>query len=156
METKTFLIVLGAIITFVVLGGIWLISNSISEQSKVQYESAMNQSKTQYNEAMDITTSKFNVQSNVSEIIHQYIFDNITDLKKGLDPIIAIIPNATQSHVDQQTHYNQSADLDEILNAMGNNSDIVEQNKQDHELLVSINKTLSGLINDIPPTLATR
>lgn len=125
METKTFLIVLGAIITFIVLGGIWFISNSISEQSN----------------------------------------------------ILEQIPNTTQSKFNQDLHYNNSIihfgtlevmnqTLSDFINGSSNNNsgsstdngnkEIDERQEQDHELLVSINKTLSGLINDIPPTLATR
>jgi hypothetical protein len=144
MDVKWFFVVVGIFLTFAILTAMYFIGVYIALQSEqnadkqitvsVQnYDKAMNQSKAQYEKQLNQSTSNFNR----SVLIHDSLYNNITDLKKGLDPILAVVPNATQMELDRQIHYNQtSADFDTI-------KQILKIKLEDHETLGQINKSLA-------------
>jgi hypothetical protein len=134
METKTFLILWGAVFTIAILSGMYFVGTFLSTQQFKQFEASQNESSERFTNSV---------------LIHDFLFDNITDLKKSLDPILEQIPDAKQSKIDQDRHYNQSNELDKILRAMGNNTQIVEQNKQEHDVLLNINKSLEKIVNGL-------
>lgn len=119
MESKTFLVLWGAIFTVAILLGFLLVGSYISTQQFKQFEQnqiksdentekLLNNSKIQYQDAMNTTLNQFYTQNNESKVIHDFVFDNITELKKDLDPITNEIKNATQMRVDQEKHYEQA------------------------------------------------
>jgi hypothetical protein len=75
-----------------------------------------------------------------STVIHDFLFKNITDLKKGLDPILATVKNATDMRIQQDIHYNQTAqDFKKI-------KQILEIKLQDHETLKQVNQTVNQIL----------
>lgn len=127
MEVKWFFVIWGFIFTALLAAALYLIASSISTQSYIQFQTAQNRSMDNFNKSV---------------IIHQALFDNITDLKKGFDPILKTIPNATDLRIQQDIHYNQTTeDFDKI-------KQILELKLQDHDLLISLNKSLAILANN--------
>lgn len=123
MQSKTFLTILFSMSTIIILLGIYFIGSYITLQNSKDQQSAL--------QRFDNST-----------IVHKYLFDNITGLKRGLDPIIAIIPNASQSRVDQLIHYNQTTQDFKTIKR------ILEIKLQDHDTLAIINATVNE-INDM-------
>ena len=120
MQSKTFLTILFSMSTIIILLGIYFIGSYITLQNSKDQQSAL--------QRFDNST-----------LVHKYLFDNITGLKRGLDPIIAIIPNASQSLVDQITHYNQTTQDFETIKR------ILEIKLQDHETLSNLNTTVNEI-----------
>ena len=124
MELKWFFVIWGFIFVALIAGAIYFIATSISTQSYVQYQAATSRSMENFNRSI---------------LIHDALFNNITDLKKGLDPILANIPNATELKIRQDRHYNQTDQDFETI------KQILQLKLQDHELLISLNKSLALL-----------
>jgi len=128
MDSKTFLILLGSIITIIVLVGIWFIATNISDQSRIQYEAATNRSESYFDRNV---------------LIHENMFDNITDLKRELDPVLDQIDNATELKQRQDRHYNQSFEEQQTLN------NVIEMKKIDHTLILQIIDAVNNLTNAV-------
>lgn len=140
MELKWFFGIMAIILTLAILTGVFFIGVYQSNQDKIFFEA------TQKNAG-----DRFNISSFEREI-H---FNQTADLKESLDPIIATIPNATQSELDRQKHFNQTSHNFEEIER------ILEIKLQDHDMLNYINKSLAiiaGLDNKtfpIPPPVST-
>jgi hypothetical protein len=124
MDVKWFFVIWGFIFVVLIAGAIYFIATMISTQSYVQFQTAQNRTGENFNRSL---------------LIHNALFDNITDLKKGLDPILANIPNATELKIRQDIHYNQTAQDFETIKRL------LQIKLQDHELLISLNKSLAVL-----------
>jgi hypothetical protein len=75
-----------------------------------------------------------------STVIHDFLFKNITDLKKGLDPILATVKNATDMRIQQDIHYNQTAqDFKKI-------QQVLQIKLQDHITLGQVNQTVNQIL----------
>ena len=129
MHVKWFFVMFGLGFTFIMIMAILFMGNYLSQKGDVRFDN--------------------------STTVHQFLFDNITQLKKALDPILEQIPNATQSKIDQNLHYNQTSNIintvtgvDKLLSAYSNGTERIEREEQDHELLISINKTLSEFVKE--------
>lgn len=133
MDVKWFFAIIGIILAFAILSGVYFLTMYVTLKSEQNYENAMNQSKTQFEKQLNQTTSNFNR----SILIHDVLYNNITDITKGLKPILAVIPNATQSEEERKLHYNQTATDFETI------KEIMEIKVQDHETLNYINKSLA-------------
>jgi len=115
MDVKWFFVVVGIFLTFAILSGMYFIGTYISTQSYQQAQQQVNKSESNFNRSL---------------FIHENLFNNITDLKKGLDPILAVIPNATQAELDRQIHYNQTAEDFKRI------QQVLEIKLQDHDTLI--------------------
>lgn len=105
MHVKWFFATVMIFVVILMLIGQYFIGDMLSRQNDENSERQMNQSEAHYKEAMNTTLNQFNVQNNQSQVIHEYVFDNLTDLKNSLDPVTAEIKNATQMRIDQENHY---------------------------------------------------
>lgn len=120
MDVKWFFVIVGIFLTFAILIGMYFIGTFIVlQQQQTQQESSQ--------------------RFENSTMIHQFLFKNITDLKKGMDPILAIIPNATQAEIDRQIHYNQTAEDFKRI------QQVLEIKLQDHITLIQINNTVNQI-----------
>ena len=146
MDIKWFFVIVGIFFTFAILSGMYFIGVYIALQSEQNadkqiavstdnYNKSMNQSKAQYEKQLNQTMANYNR----SVIIHDALYNNITDITKGLKPILAVIPNATQSELDRQIHYNQTSQDFETI------KELMEIKLQDHETLDQINQTINEL-----------
>lgn len=128
MEIKWFFVIFGILLTGAILLGQLFIGSHLSQQDRVHFQATQNNSDTKFNHSI---------------IIHDFLFDNITDLKKDLDPILDQIPNATQSRLDQDRHYSQAILHFNELNVM---------NQTINKILEILNKTSStnGTIIPVP------
>jgi hypothetical protein len=125
MELKWFFVAIGMFLTFAILTGMYFISLYVAENTNQNTELELNKSSSNFNESL---------------LIHDALYNNITDLKKGLDPIIAIIPNATQTELERQIHFNQTAaDFDKIQN-------ILEIKLEDHITVGQVNATVNEIL----------
>ena len=125
MDVKWFFVVVGIFLTFAILSGMYFIGTYISTQSYQQAQQQLAKSDSNFNRSV---------------FIHDSLFNNITDLKKGLDPILAVIPNATQAELDRQIHYNQTAeDFDRI-------QQVLQIKLQDHNTLLHVNSTIAKIL----------
>ena len=126
MQSKTFLTILFSMSTIIILLGIYFIGSYITLQDKKNQESAL--------QRFDNST-----------LVHKFLFDNITELrvdwKNKLAPLLDQIPNATQSRIDQQLHYNQTTQDFETIKR------ILEIKLQDHETLIGLNATVNEIYN---------
>ena len=156
MDVKWFFVIVGIILAFAILVGMFFIGSYISLQSDQNadkqiavstdnYNKAMNQSKAQYEKQLNQSMSNFNN----SVIIHDALYNNITDITKGLKPILAVIPNATQSELDRQIHYNQTSQDFETI------KELMEIKLLDHETLDQINQTVNELAGKNVSSTAT-
>ena len=124
MDVKWFFVIVGIFFTFAILSGIYFISLYMSLQERHHFEQTQKNANDRYNN---------------SAMVHDSLYHNITDLKKSLDPIIAQIPNATQSELDRQLHFNQtSSNFEEI-------HQILDIKLQDHITVGQINQTVNEL-----------
>lgn len=124
MDVKWFFVIIGLFLTFAILTGMYFITNfALLQQQKY------------YNDVQKTAVQRFDN----STLVHDFLFRNITDLKKGLDPIIAIIPNATKSHQEQMTHYNQTAEDFKRI------QQVLQIKLQDHITLIQVNKTVNQI-----------
>lgn len=124
MEIKWFFVIWGFVFMVMLAGAIYFIAGNISTQSYIQFQTIQNRSMDNFNRSV---------------IIHDALFNNITDIKKGLDPVFAIIGNATEQKAKQDLHYNQTTQDFETI------KQILNLKLQDHDLLVSLNKSLAEL-----------
>jgi len=125
MDVKWFFVVVGIFLTFAILSGMYFIGTYISTQSYQQAQQQVNKSESNFNRSL---------------FIHENLFNNITDLKKGLDPILAVIPNATQAELDRQIHYNQTAEDFKRI------QQVLEIKLQDHDTLIHMNSTIVKIL----------
>jgi lipopolysaccharide export LptBFGC system permease protein LptF len=133
MDVKWFFATIIILVTFAIVLANFFMGNYIALQSEINYEKQANQSNAQYEVQINRSSGNFNQ----SILIHDALYNNITDLKKGLDPILAVIPNATKAEYERQVHYNQTtSDFDTIKR-------ILEIKLQDHTTLGQINKSLA-------------
>ncbi len=126
MESKTYLFTLFTCSTISILIGIFFIGSFTSTQQYKQFE---------VNQLSQIE------RFNNSTTVHKYLFDNITQLKKGLDPILANIPNATEMKIRQDTHYNQTAEDFETIKRL------LEIKIEDHNTLGQVNQTVNEILD---------
>jgi Na+-transporting methylmalonyl-CoA/oxaloacetate decarboxylase gamma subunit len=147
MDVKWFFVVVGIFLTFAILSGMYFIGTFISTQSHQEAEQQQKAANERFAQSMNQSKAQFQAQINKSEsnfnrsvFIHENIFNNITDLKKGLDPILAVIPNATQAELDRQIHYNQTAeDFQKI-------QQVLTIKLQDHGTLLQVNSTIAKIL----------
>ena len=125
MDVKWFFVVVAILLTTAILIGMYFISLNQSLQDRAHFEQTQQSADKRFDN---------------STLIHESLFRNITDLKKGLDPIIAIIPNATKADIERQVHYNQTAeDFDKIKT-------VLEIKLQDHKTLGIVNNTVNEIL----------
>jgi hypothetical protein len=72
-------------------------------------------------------------------LVHDFLFKNITDLKKGLDPILATIKNATEMKRQQQEHYNQTTEDFKRI------QQVLQIKLLDHITLQQVNQTVNQI-----------
>ena len=121
MDVKWFFVIVGIFLTFAILLGMYFIGSYLSLQEQQSNKSAQN-------------------RFDNSSMIHQFLFDNITALKQKLDPILVLVPNATQAEIDRQIHYNQTAtDFEKI-------KQVLEIKLQDHKTLGQVNQTVNEIL----------
>lgn len=114
MEIKWFFVIFGIVFTAAILLGQLFIGTYINKLGDARFDN--------------------------STVVHKYLFDNITDVKKGLDPILAVIPNATQAEIERQIHYNQTtADFQRI-------EQVLEIKLQDHVTLGVLNQSVFKIL----------
>lgn len=150
-SNRKFLALLAALFTTILIISIYFIALSISDQSYRQYQAQINKSDTNFNRSV---------------LIHNSLFDNITDLKKGLDPIIAIIPNATEQKERNDIHFNQTAVEYKVLQNVTNNQQNLTNGQQyitnivekilnmigQNKTIVIVDKnSTNGTIQPLPP-----
>lgn len=134
MEIKWFFVIWGFVFTILIAGSVYFIALNISTQSFTQFQAQQNRSEQNMNQSI---------------IIHDFLFDNITELKKDLDPILDQIPNATQSKLDQDRHYSQDSEefaviqnVSKLLQAYSNGTERVDREIEDHERLLIVDEKL--------------
>jgi hypothetical protein len=124
MDIKWFFVIIGIFLTFAILAGMYFVTNfALLQQQKY------------YQDSQKTAIQRFDN----STLVHDFLFRNITDLKKGLDPIIAIIPNATKSHEEQMTHYNQTTEDFKRI------QQVLQIKLQDHVTLIQVNQTVNEI-----------
>ena len=124
MDVKWFFVIVGIFLTFAILLGMYAIGSYLALQEQQSNQGAVN-------------------RFDNSSTVHKFIFDNITSLKERLDPILALIPNATKANIDQQVHYNQTAtDFEKI-------KQVLEIKLQDHKTLGQVNQTVNEILRII-------
>ena len=124
MDIKWFFVIIGIFLTFAILAGMYFIGTFTSLQSQKYFEQNQNTASQRFDN---------------STTIHDFLFKNITDLKKGLDPILNTVKNATDMRIQQDIHYNQTAqDFKKI-------KQILDIKLQDHETLQQINNTVNQI-----------
>jgi len=138
MEAKWFFVVWISIILVLALVAVYFIAAGISTQLYNQFQTNLN-----------ISSDRF---AN-SSIVHQFILDNNSEILQRLDPVLDEVSNATQMRLDQEQHYNQTDrvmnvtyGLEKILSGYSNSTERIDREVQDHQLLLSINNSLSSLI----------
>lgn len=129
MESKTFLALLIGIQALVILLGIYFIASYTSTQNYVQYQENQLQADTRFN------ASQVNHNNQTGVITNE-----ISHLNYRLDPILDQVPNATQSRLDQELHYNQTA---EDFNKIGR---VLEIKLQDHVTVIQTNATVNKIL----------
>ena len=126
MQAKWFFVIWGLVFTGFIIAGIYFISSGISTQLYKQFKMDQNTTNTRF----DNTT-----------LTHQFLFDNVTDLKKSLDPIISEIGNATQMRIDEEKHNEQTMIHFKELNVM---------NQTINKILEALNNTNKTIITPVP------
>jgi hypothetical protein len=125
LDIKWFFVIIGIFLTFSILAGMYFITNFALLQQQKYYEDSQKGAIERFDN---------------STVIHDFLFKNITDLKKGLDPILATVKNATDMRIQQDIHYNQTAqDFKKI-------KQILEIKLQDHETLKQVNQTVNQIL----------
>lgn len=138
MEIKWFFVIWGFVFTILIAGSIYFIASNISTQSFIQYQQAQIQADKRLNQS---TTNHNEQTNNITSVIN--------NLNDRLEPILDQIPNATQSKIDQDRHYNQTAvefnmihELKDILNVYSNGTERIDREEQDHERLIVMDEKL--------------
>jgi len=128
MEIKWFFVIIGLFLTFAILTGMYFITNFALLQQQKYYE-----------DSKETAIQRFDN----STVVHKFLFDNITELridwKNKLAPLLDQIPNATQSRIDQQLHYNQTTQDFQTI------KQILKIKLQDHETLLHVNNTVNQI-----------
>jgi len=134
MESRTFLIIWGAVFTIAILTGMYFVGTYLSKQQYEQFITQQNKTSENFNRSL---------------LIHENLYQNITDLKTKLDPVINEIDNVTEFWEDQQIHYNETHELIDIIKGYSNSTERIDREVQDHQLLLGMNKTVTDIINAI-------
>lgn len=124
MDVKWFFVIIGIFLTFAILTGMYFIGTFISLQTAKQYEQSQQSADQRFNN---------------STMIHNFLYYNITDLKKKLDPILDTVGNATQMREEQITHYNQTATDFKTI------KQILQIKLEDHKTLGQVNETVNHI-----------
>lgn len=138
MDSKAFLALVITLNTAVILIGIYFIATFASTQSYEQFKSGQIQADSRYEK---------------SQLVHTNQTDNIVaefqHLNNRLDPVLDQIPNATQSKIDQEIHYNQTAeDFDKIAK-------VLQIKVEDHATLGIVNQSVGKIIEILNKTEGT-
>jgi hypothetical protein len=124
MEIKWFFVIIGLFLTFAILTGMYFITNFALLQQQKYYE-----------DSQKTAIQRFDN----STLVHDFLFKNITDLKKGLDPILATIKNATEMKRQQQEHYNQTTEDFKRI------QQVLQIKLLDHITLQQVNQTVNQI-----------
>jgi MFS superfamily sulfate permease-like transporter len=125
LDIKWFFVIIGIFLTFAILAGMYFISTFTLLQQQKYYEDSQKGAIERFDN---------------STVIHDFLFKNITDLKKGLDPILATVKNATDMRIQQDIHYNQTAeDFKKI-------QQVLQIKLQDHITLGQVNQTVNQIL----------
>jgi hypothetical protein len=125
LDIKWFFVIIGIFLTFSILAGMYFITNFALLQQQKYYEDSQKGAIERFDN---------------STVIHDFLFKNITDLKKGLDPILATVKNATDMRIQQDIHYNQTAeDFKKI-------QQVLQIKLQDHITLGQVNQTVNQIL----------
>ncbi len=125
MEIKWFFVIIGIFLTFAILTGMFFITNFALLQQQKYYEDSQKGAI----ERFDNSTR-----------IHDFLYKAINKTTSMLDPLLQQIPNATKSHEEQITHYNQTTqDFKSIKR-------ILEIKLQDHITLAQVNQTVNQIL----------
>jgi MFS superfamily sulfate permease-like transporter len=125
LDIKWFFVIIGIFLTFAILAGMYFISTFTLLQQQKYYEDSQKGAIERFDN---------------STVIHDFLFKNITDLKKGLDPILATVKNATDMRIQQDIHYNQTAqDFKKI-------QQVLQIKLQDHITLGQMNQTVNQIL----------
>lgn len=124
MEIKWFFVIIGLFLAFAIISAMYFIVNFALLQQQKYYE-----------DSQKTAVQRFDN----STLVHDFLFKNITDLKKGLDPIIAIVPNATKAHQEQITHYNQTTEDFKRI------QQVLQIKLLDHITLQQVNQTVNQI-----------
>ena len=94
------------------------------------------QSQKYYNDSQKGAIERFDN----STTVHNFLYNAINKTTRMLDPLLEQIPNATKSHEEQMTHYNQTAqDFKRI-------KQVLEIKLQDHITLSQVNNTVNQIL----------
>lgn len=125
MDVKWFFAVIAILLTASILIGMYFISLNQALQDRSYYQ----QSQQNANERFDNSTT-----------VHNFLYNAINKTTAKLDPILSQIPNATQAYLQQQIHYNQTAeDFAKIKT-------VLEIKLQDHKTLNQVNQTVNEIL----------
>src|SRR6476659_10037703 len=125
MEIKWFFVIIGIFLMFAILIGMFFITNFALLQQQKYYEDSQKGAI----ERFDNSTK-----------VHTFLYNAINKTTRMLDPLLEQIPNATKSHEEQITHYNQTAqDFKRI-------KQVLEIKLQDHVTLAQVNQTVNQIL----------
>lgn len=128
MESKTFLGIIIGTQALIILIGIYFIGAYSSTQEYTQFKENQLQADQRFNQ------SQTNHGKQTGVIVEQ-----ISHLNERLDPILDQVPNATQSRIDQEIHYNQTTeDFAKI-------QQVLQIKLQDHVTLGQVNQTVNHI-----------
>ena len=152
MEIKWFFVLFGVAFTVAILLGQLFIGTYLSEQDRAHFEANQNNNAERFGN---------------SSLMHKFIYDNVTGLRTDwntdLQPLLEQIPNATQSRLDQEIHYNQTAtDFEKIQQVLDLKlvdhetlEKVLEIKIEDHETLGVLNQSLSTIAETLNNTSGT-
>jgi len=125
MDVKWFFVIIGIFLTFAILTGMYFITNFALLQQQKYYE-----------DSKETAIQRFDN----STVVHNFLFKAINKTTRMLDPLLQQIPNATKSHEEQVTHYNQTAqDFKRI-------QQVLQIKLQDHITLHQVNQTVNQIL----------
>jgi TolA-binding protein len=128
MDIKWFFVIIGIFLTFAILTGMYFVTNFALLQQQKYYEVNQFQSSDRFNK------SQTNHDNQTNTITRE-----ISHLNGRLDPILDQVPNATQSKLDQELHYNQTTeDFAKI-------QQVLQIKLLDHITLIQVNKTVNQI-----------
>ena len=138
MDSKAFLAFIILINTAAILIGIYFIATFASTQSYEQFKATQAQADQRFER---------------SQLVHGNQTENIVfefrHLNDRLDPILDQIPNATQSEIDRQIHYNQTAeDFKKI-------AQVLQIKLEDHATLGVMNQSINKILDVLNKTEGT-
>ena len=138
MDSKAFLALVITLNTAVILIGIYFIATFASTQSYEQFKSTQAQADQRFERSQLVHGNQTN--NIVGEFRH---------LNDRLDPILDQIPNATQSEIDRQIHYNQtSEDFDKLAK-------VLQIKLEDHVTLGIVNQSVGKILEILNKTEGT-